>query len=171
MRWRIGSSSRSKRRRCSSLARNLAVKSSYSLRFAASAASRSSLTFNAACRPDCAVASDKRARSSCTSFSSCAIEADCCCAVSMMRLSSASRVDRLLLAKSASWTWRSSSRWRSRVALKLCCVWMTVSSNWAWRSCESANCMSSASKSSWACALRLLSSNNCASTSPKSWPI
>ena len=122
IRWRMGSSSRSKRRRCSSLARSLAVRSSYSLRFAASAASRSSFTFSAACKPDCAVASDKRARSSCTNFSSCAIEADCCCAVSMMRFSSASRVDKLLLAKSASWAWRSSSRWRSRVALKLCCA-------------------------------------------------
>ena len=64
MRWRSGSSSRSSCSRRSSLARSLAVRSSYSLRLAPSACSRSSFRASAFCRPACAAASVRRDSSS-----------------------------------------------------------------------------------------------------------
>ena len=64
MRWRKGSSSRSNVSLRSSDARSLVVKSSYSLRLAPSAASRSSFKASAACRPACAAASVRRVSSS-----------------------------------------------------------------------------------------------------------
>jgi hypothetical protein len=146
MRWRSGSSSRSSCMRRSSLARSLAVRSSYSLRCAPRACSRSS--FSAQRAPAGRPARRRRSGGSVLPGAlllgvhvGCGLLA----AVSMVRASSARRACRLrweggllrlalqralLLAASASL--RSAS--------------ITRSSSWAWRSCVSASCMSSSSK-------------------------
>eukprot|EP01136_Pigoraptor_vietnamica_P019626 Opistho-1_new@67441 len=146
MRLRSGSSSRSSCRRRSSLARSLAVSSSYWLRSAPSACSRSSFMASAFCRPACAAASFSRPSSSAARCCSSASDFSCVAAVSIARCSSLWRACRLRKANTASCAVRSSERCCSRAWFSARSASITLSSSWAWRSWLSASCMSSSSK-------------------------
>ena len=106
---------------CSSARAQLAcVRSSYSLRLAPSAASRSSLSASASCRPACAAASVRRASSS--RERALVVRdwpATCCAAVSIARCSSPRRAASARCANCASCAWRSSARCCSRAAASL----------------------------------------------------
>ena len=147
MRWRSGSSSRSSCRRRSSLARSLSVRSSYWLRVAPSALSRSSLSASASCRPACAAASDRRPSSALGAL----------VFLGERRGLLRRRLDRAAAARRgalpacaartvASCAWRSRLRCCSRLAASARSASITRSSSWAWRSWLSASCMSSSSK-------------------------
>ena len=148
MRWRSGSSSRSSCRRRSSLARSLAVRSSYSLRLAPRACSRSSLSASAFCRPAWAAASVRRdqfvrgallprrrsTRPAARRFRwrACSSAWRACQAAQRERALPAPGAPGCAAARGDSVSLRSAS--------------ITRSSSWAWRSWLSASCMSSSSK-------------------------
>ncbi len=169
MRWRSGSSSRSSCRRRSSLARSLIVRSSYWLRAAPSAVSRSSLSDSASCRPACAAASDRRLKlgagalvfvgqrhgllrgglDRAVEFAHGALRA--CAARRSLPAPGVPGCDAARGSRPAR------GRPRSRVRRAA-----------AWRSWLSASCMSSSSKRPSAAMRCSCSSSSCASTSPRS---
>ena len=168
MRWRSGSSSRSSCRRRSSLARSLAVRSSYSLRLAPRPArAPASAPARFAGRPG------PRRRSGAPALRGPALPRPrstraCWDAVSIARCSSALRASTERCANCASCAWRSRLRCCSRHSASLRSASITWSSSWAWRSWLSASCMSSSSKRPSAVTRRSCSSSSRASTSARS---